>query len=79
MENPIKMDDLGVPLFSETSISDCSHGFIHLYGMYNQKQIDVFLCYVFIHPATMTSSIQSLPVQHFVKRAFVLNFKTRQQ
>ena len=22
MENPIKMDDLGVPLFSETSISD---------------------------------------------------------
>ena len=23
MENPIKMDDLGVPLFSETSISFC--------------------------------------------------------
>ena len=24
MENPIKMDDLGVPLFSETSISLCN-------------------------------------------------------
>jgi len=28
MENPIKMDDLGVPLFSETSIS--VHSFFHL-------------------------------------------------
>ena len=27
MENPIKMDDLGVPLFSETSISICSGEF----------------------------------------------------
>ena len=26
MENPIKMDDLGVPLFLETSISTISHG-----------------------------------------------------
>ena len=24
MENPIKMDDLGVPLFSETPISTCT-------------------------------------------------------
>jgi len=25
MENPIKMDDLGIPLFSETSIYDLNH------------------------------------------------------
>ena len=29
MENPIKMDDLGVPLFLETSISCYLQGFIH--------------------------------------------------
>ena len=28
MENPIKMDDLGVPLFSETSIYRISIGFL---------------------------------------------------
>jgi len=26
MENPVKMDDLGVPLFSETSISETTPG-----------------------------------------------------
>ena len=31
MENPIKMDDLGVPLFSETSIY--IYIYIHIYGM----------------------------------------------
>ena len=30
VENPIKMDDLGVPLFSETSI------YIYICWMYNQ-------------------------------------------
>ena len=32
MENPIKMDDLGVPLFSETSmyIYDLSYHWLHL-------------------------------------------------
>ena len=28
MENPIKMDDLGVPLFSETSIYVCGTAFL---------------------------------------------------
>ena len=28
MENPIKMDDLGVPLFSETSISPKKEGWL---------------------------------------------------
>ena len=28
MENPIKMDDLGVPLFSETSINVCGTAFL---------------------------------------------------
>ena len=32
MENPIKMDDLGVPLFSETSINICMlHIYIYIY------------------------------------------------
>ena len=30
MENPIKMDDLGVPLFSETSIYSSHFWLIHL-------------------------------------------------
>ena len=31
MENPIKMDDLGVPLFSETSIRDDSKDFAKVF------------------------------------------------
>ena len=32
MENPIKMDDLGVPLFSETSILVSGRVMIFIYG-----------------------------------------------
>ena len=37
MENPIKMDDLGVPLFSETSIYQ-SHGSVMGMPMMENKQ-----------------------------------------
>ena len=46
MENPIKMDDLGVPLFSETSISEMciiqnqpgkQNTFIYIYMIWNEE------------------------------------------
>ena len=39
MENPIKMDDLGVPLFSETSIYTYEYIYIYIY----------ILCYTYVH------------------------------
>ena len=37
MENPIKMDDLGVPLFSETSISMKGiHPFFKLHELHSE-------------------------------------------
>ena len=38
MKNPIKMDDLGVPLFSETSIS--SSQIIYTPKVYKRKRLD---------------------------------------
>ena len=35
MENPIKMDDLGVPLFLETTLSET-----HVSSFYPKKNID---------------------------------------
>ena len=36
MENPIKMDDLGVPLFSETTISIAVDFYMQLVGIHNR-------------------------------------------
>ena len=38
MDNPIKMDDLGVPLFQETSI--CEYTIIYIHIHYTNKSID---------------------------------------
>ena len=43
MENPIKMDDLGVPLFSETSI--WIHMVYFLSGPSCQKVTETILCF----------------------------------
>ena len=50
MENPIKMDDLGVPLFSETSILTLDNfvGFLELEFLlngFNQNKLEQFRTY----------------------------------
>ena len=37
MENPLKMDDLGVPLFSETSIRIYIYTYIYIYQKYKDN------------------------------------------